>query len=319
MKRLIIGLIISLVALWWAFRGLDWEAFREALARGNVVWIVVASAVLLSAIPLRGVRWRIFMAPVKEVPVRLTTEATIVGYFGNNALPFRLGELLRSYFLARQAPAPITQVFGTVIVERVVDMLAVLLLLGFLPLMGAVPESLRQPILWVVVFCLVLGVVTVWLVRREEGIPFVRGRLKSFLDNLHLGFTSLRQEQHYLTLLLTTVAVWLLYLAYIHIAQYAMGLGLSLAQSYLLLVVTTLVLVIPAAPGFVGTFHAAVILACVNILSVDLPRAQAMAVVLHAIGYIPYTIIGAILFFKSHLRLQDVKVQKLKPEPGSDR
>jgi hypothetical protein len=214
---------------------------------------------------------------------------------------------------------PITQVFGTVIVERVVDMLAVLLLLGLLPLMGAVPESLRQPILWVVVFCLVLGVVTVWLVRREKGIPFVSGRLKTFLDNLHLGFTSLRRVRHYPTLIVTTVVIWLLYLAYIHIAQYAMGLGLSLVQSYLLLVATTLVLVIPAAPGFVGTFHAAVILACVNILSVDLPRAQAMAVVLHAVGYIPYTIIGAILYFRSHLRLQDVKGQALKPESGNDR
>jgi len=115
------------------------------------------------------------------------------------------------------------------------------------------------------------------------------------------------------------VVIWLLYLAYIHVAQHAMGLGLSLVQSYLILVATTLVLVIPAAPGFVGTFHAAVILVCVNIFSMDLSRAQAMAVVLHAIGYIPYTIIGAILYFKSHLRLQDVKRQPLKPGPESDR
>ena len=319
MKRLIIGLIISLVALWWAFRGLDWEAFREALAEGNVALIVASTVVLLISIPLRGVRWCIFMEPVKEVPVRLTSEATIVGYFGNNALPFRLGELLRSYYVARQAPAPLTQVFGTVIVERVVDTLSALVLLAFLPLTGAVPEQFRQPLLWMVVGCLVLAVVTIWLARRENGIPFVKGRLKRILDNLHLGFTSLRQEQHYLTLFLTTVAIWLLYLASIHIAQYAMGLRLTLVQSYLILTATTLVMAIPAAPGFVGTFHAAVILVCVNILSVDLSRAQAMVVVLHAIGYIPYTIIGAILYFKSHLRLQDVQVQKLKPEPGSDR
>lgn len=319
MKRLIIGLIISLVALWWAFRGLDWQAFREAMTQGNVAWVVASSLVLLSVIPLRGLRWRIFMEPVKKVPARLTSEATIVGYFGNNALPFRLGELLRSYYVARQAPAPLTQVFGTVIVERVIDMLSALVLLAFLPLTGAVPEQLRRPLLLLMVLCLVLAVITVWLVRRENGIPFVRGRLKSLLDNLHLGFTSLRQEQHYLTLFLTTVVIWLLYLTYIHIAQHAMGLGLSLVQSYLILVGTTLILVIPAAPGFVGTFHAAVILVCVNIFSMDLSRAQAMAVVLHAIGYIPYTVIGAILYFKSHLRLRDVKLQPLEPGPESDR
>ncbi|UCH62449.1 MAG: flippase-like domain-containing protein [Fidelibacterota bacterium] len=319
MKRLIVGLIISLVALWWAFKGMDWQAFKEALTKGNMLWIAASSLVLLSVIPLRGLRWCIFMEPVKKVPVRLTTEATIVGYFGNNALPFRLGELLRSYYVARQAPAPLTQVFGTVIVERVIDMLSALVLLVFLPLTGAVPEQFKRPLLLLVVLCLIVAVVTVWLARRENGIPFVKGRLKSILDNLQLGFTSLRQEQHYLTLFLTTVVIWLLYLVYIHIAQYAMGLGLSLVQSYLILVATTLVLVIPAAPGFVGTFHAAVILVCVNIFSMDPSRAQAMAVVLHAIGYIPYTIIGAILFFKSHLRLQDVKSQPLKPEAESYR
>ena len=319
MKRLIVGLVISLVALWWAFRGLDWEAFREALTQANVVWVVASMLVLLSVIPLRGIRWRIFMEPVKKVPIRLTTEATIVGYFGSNALPFRLGELLRSYYVARQAPAPFTQVFGTVIVERVVDILSALVLLAFLPLTGAVPEQFRWPLLLLLVLCLVLAVVTVWLARREDGIPFVKGRLKGILDNLHLGFTSLRQERHYPTLCLTTVAVWLLYLAYIHIAQRAMGLGLSLDQSYLILVATTLVIAIPAAPGFVGTFHAAVILVCVNILSVELSQAQVMAVILHAVGYIPYTIIGAALYFKSHLRLRDIKGQPLKPGPENDR
>ncbi len=210
MLQVTFGLVISLVALWLAFRGMDWQAFREALTQGSVVWFVIASVVLLSAIPLRGIRWRIFMEPVKKVSVRLTTAATIVGYFGNNAFPFRLGELLRSYFVARQAPAPMTQVFGTVIVERVVDVVSTLLLVALLPFVGVVPEALRQPVLWVVVLGLALALVTIWLARRKEGIPFVKGRLKTFLDNLHLGFTSLRRERHYPTLIVTTVCIWLL-------------------------------------------------------------------------------------------------------------
>ncbi len=77
-----------------------------------------------------------------------------------------------------------------------------------------------------------------------------------------------------------------------------------------MLVATTLVIMVPAAPGFVGTFHAAVVLVFVNILSVDLPRAQAMAVLLHAVGYIPYTVIGSIIYFRSHLRFRDVRAQR---------
>jgi uncharacterized protein (TIRG00374 family) len=314
MKQFIIGLVLSLGALWLAFRDMDWRAFKEALGQGDIAWILIASVVLLSAVPLRGLRWQIYLNPIKKVPLRLTSEATIVGYFGNNALPFRLGEVLRSYFIARHTQAPITQVFGTVIVERIVDMLSILILLLLLPFVGAVPEALRQPILWVVIICVVLTIMAIWLARRTDGIPLIRGRLKPLLDNLQLGFTSLRQGRHYLALLLATLGIWLLYLMNIHIAQHAMGLNLSLAETYLVLITTTLVLLIPAAPGFVGTFHAAVILAYVNILSVDLARAQAIAVVIHAIGYIPYTIIGAILYFRSHLRLRDVRAQQWEPE-----
>lgn len=310
MKQFILGLVLSLGALWLAFRDLNWQEFGEAISQGNLVWILMASIILLSAVPLRAIRWKIYLQPVAKVPIRLTSEATIIGYFGNNVLPFRLGELLRSYFIARQTSTSISRVLGTVIVERVVDFLSTLLIVLILPFTGVVPDALKQPILWLVVISLLLAIATIWLAKRKEGIPLVKGRLKQLLDNLHLGFKSLRQGRHYIVLGISTVGIWMLYLAYIHVAQYAMGFKLSLAESYLVLVTTTLVLLIPAAPGFVGTFHAAVVLAFVNILAEDPSRAQAMAVVLHAVGFIPYSIIGAILYFRSHLRFKDIRSQQ---------
>jgi uncharacterized protein (TIRG00374 family) len=319
MKQFIIGLILSLGALWLAFRDLNWQEFGEAISQGNPLWILIASVILLSAIPLRGIRWKIYLEPVAKVPVRLTSEGTVIGYFGNNALPFRLGELLRTYYLARQTSTPLTRIFGTIIVERIVDFFSTLLVVLILPFTGIVPDELRQPILWLVIISFVLAIATIWLAAKKDGIPFVKGRLKHLLDNLHLGFISLRKGRHYIVLAITTLGIWILYLAYIHIAQYAMGFRLSLAESYLVLVTTTLVLLVPAAPGFVGTFHAAVVLAFVNILAEDPSRSQAMAVVLHAIGFIPYTIIGSILYFRSHLRFRDIRSQQPPIEEKTNR
>lgn len=310
MKQFIIGLILSLGALWLAFKDLNWQEFGEAISQGKLFWILIASVILLSAIPLRGIRWKIYLRPIVKVPVRLTSEATVIGYFGNNVLPFRLGELLRTYYIARQTSTPLTQVFGTIIVERIIDFFSTLLVVLILPFTGAVPIELRQPILWTMVICFLLVIATIWLATRKEGIPFVKGRLKRLLDNLHLGFISLRKGRHYIVLGVSTLGIWLIYLAYIHIAQYAMGFRLSLAETYLVLVTTTLVLLIPAAPGFVGTFHAAVVLAFVNIIAEDPSRSQAMAVVLHAIGFIPYTIIGSLLYFRSHLRFKDIRSKR---------
>lgn len=321
MKKFIIGLILSSAALWWAFRDIDWAAFKLALVEGNGGMILLGAAVLLTAVPLRGIRWSIFLQPIKRVSWKMTSGATLVGYFGNNALPFRLGEVLRSYYLSRQVNVPMSQVFGTVIVERFLDAISLLVLLAFLPLFEPIPESLRAPVLWSVLVSLILTAMTYWIVKRRaipllRGRLILRGRLKTLADNLRLGFTSLRHGRHYLPLFILTLLIWALYLVSLYIIQRGLGLGLSMGQTYLILVATSLVLGVPAAPGFVGTYHAAVILVLVNIYGLDLATGQAAAVVFHAYGFIPYTIFGASIYFRSHLHLHDVKGITLEPDQG---
>lgn len=315
MKKFIAGLILSAASLWWAFRDIDWAAFKLALVEGNGGLILLGAAVLLAAVPLRGLRWSIFLQPIKRVPWKMTSEATLIGYFGNNVLPFRLGEVLRSYYLSKRVDVPMSQVFGTVIVERLLDIMSMLVLLALLPLFEPIPELLRAPMMWGVLVSLVVTATTYWIVRRRS-IPLLRGWLKALADNLRLGFTSLRHGRHYLPLFILTMLIWTLYLVSLYIVQRALGLGLSMGQSYLLLVATSLVLSVPAAPGFVGTYHAAVILVLVNIFGLDLATGQAAAVVFHAYGFIPYTIIGASIYFRSHLHLRDVKGMTLEPDQG---
>lgn len=316
MLKFITGLILSAAALWWAFRDIDWAAFKLTLVGGNGGMILLGTVVLLSAVPLRGLRWSIFLQPIKRVSWQMTSRATLVGYFGNNLLPFRLGEVLRSYYLSKQVQAPMSQVFGTVIVERLLDAISLVVLLAFLPLFEPIPESLRASVLWSVLVSLMLAAMTYWIIKRRS-IPLLRGRLKTLADNLRVGFTSLRQGRHYLPLFVLTVLIWTLYLVSLYIIQRGLGLGLSMGQTYLILVATSLVLGVPAAPGVVGTYHAAVILVLVNIFGLDLATGQAAAVVFHAYGFIPYTIFGALIYFRSHLHLRDVKGLALEPDQGA--
>ena len=310
MKRFVIGLAISLAALWWAFRGLEWQSFGDALAGANIWGLLAATAFLLAAGPVRGLRWRIFMAPVQEVPLRLTVAATYLLYFGNNVLPLRLGELLRTYYVSRRAPAPLSQVFGSVLVERVVDYFNFLVLLALLPLMG-VPEEMTPLLGVAIVGGVAVGLVTIWLVRRQGGERSpVEGRLGAIFSNLQLAFASLRQGQHYLTLVLTSIGIWGLYLTHIHITLLALDLDVSLADSYLVLIAVTFIASVPISPGYIGTYHLAVVLVLDSILGMDTSHAQAAAVVLHATGFISYTLIGAVIYFRSHLQLRDVRAQE---------
>lgn len=315
--QFILGLVISSGALWLAFRNIDWKTFRGALFSGDIAYIGLGVVLILATIPVRGIRWRIFMEPVSKVSVRMTSEATFIGLFGNNILPFKLGELLRSFILARQASVSVMQVFGTVIVERVVDVLTLPVLIAGLLLLGAIPDSLQGPVKLVVSLSFGLVLVTIWLARREGEILLVRGRLKGILNNLKLGFTSLRNGRQYFTLMSSTIVIWLLNLLSVHAILYGMGLGLSLVESYLILVTVLIVMMIPAAPGYLGTYHAAVVLTLSNVLAVKLSNAQAAAVVMHAVYLIPFTIIGAIFYLRAHIGLRDIRKQKWDQDHGS--
>ncbi len=310
MGRYIIGLAISLAALWWAFKGMDWRSFGEALGQGNPCGLAAAVIVMLVAVPIRGWRWRVFLAPIREVPIRVTNAGTFLGFFANNILPFRLGELLRTHYVARQTSSTMSQVLGSVVVERTVDYFNFLVLLAFLPLMNVVPVQFRGPLVWAIAIGVVLALVALWFVRRGGGVSLRPGRVKRFLDDLQLAFTSLRRGERTLTIVVTSVGIWFCYLLSIHFTQLAMGLSLTLADSYLLLMATTLVMSVPVTPGYIGTFHAAVILVLVNVLATDPSQAQATAVALHAIGVIPYTVIGAIIYFRSHLQLRDLQARQ---------
>ncbi|MEE9466419.1 MAG: lysylphosphatidylglycerol synthase transmembrane domain-containing protein [Candidatus Neomarinimicrobiota bacterium] len=315
MKKAIVGAVISLAALWWAFRGLDWIAFKAAIAGADLFMILVSVSFLMIGIPVRAYRWGIFLHPVHPTSLILTSEATLVGYFGNNALPFRLGELLRTYFLQQQIKVPFTKILGTVIVERLIDAASLVLLVLLLPLAGVLPPEFQTPARYSVAVAL-LAILVLVVLTRGINKPVFRGRLGNLLENFKAGFASLRNTRHYPILLVTSVSLWLFYLLSGYFALNALGLGITLGQAYLVLVVGSLAIAIPATPGFVGTYHAGIILLLTSVFHLELPASQAAAVVLHAVAFIPATLIGGIIYFKSHLRIREVK--DLSWEDGPD-
>lgn len=306
MRRFLTGLIISIGCLWWAFREFDWFAVKDALLGGDLWLIALAAALLLVSIPVRGYRWSLILKPVGRVSTELASEATLVGYFGNNVLPFRLGEVLRCYFLGKQTSLGMSKIFGTVIVERVLDSVGFILLILALPFISTVPPELVAPMKWAVIVGGLMALVTVMVVKMDR-VPLVSGKLAQMLDNMKLGFSSLRENSHYVPLVLTTLVIWGLYIASVHAGLSGMELNLKLSETYLVLIAASLVMAIPAAPGFVGTYHAGVIFILMNVFSIELSPAQAAAIVLHAVGFVPYTVFGAFFYFKAHIDTKQLR------------
>jgi len=123
------GFIVTAGAIYLALRGVNLDDAGDALADSNLFWLVPASALLAAALALRALRWWSLFDAAHRPPLRAVTRALFIGFFFNNILPVRAGEVMRVIALHRRAGTPRAEGLSTVVVERLFDVLALLFLL----------------------------------------------------------------------------------------------------------------------------------------------------------------------------------------------
>jgi uncharacterized membrane protein YbhN (UPF0104 family) len=314
MKRnlLIAQVAVSVVALgavvWWATRQEPPELPRT---RNDAVALLAALGLYALATLARAERWHRIVARAQVSAGRGDTyRLTTVGYMGNNVLPARSGDLLRAFLLAPIAATRKRIVLGTVVAERLLDAVALALVLGLVIFVfvrdAAIPEAR------VVAFAAVAGitavavlVATVIWARRTGQLARARELLQPLaapsrnLGSLHGG-----------GLLLLSIGIWTLEASvYLAVAR-AVNIDFGLGDALYVMALTNLFALIPAAPGYVGTFDAAVIFACKS-LDVSGSDALAYLVMLRFVLFVPITVVG-LAFLVSHYggwsRLRDARL-----------
>ncbi|HEY3524156.1 MAG TPA: lysylphosphatidylglycerol synthase transmembrane domain-containing protein, partial [Candidatus Limnocylindrales bacterium] len=126
--RALAGLVVSVVALAVALRGVDLGATADVLRGAAPAWIVAMLGFSLLDVSIRAIRWQRLVAPIARIAYPRMLGYLLVGYLANNILPARLGELVRSHYLGDREGISRTTALGTVVVERVIDTTAVVLI-----------------------------------------------------------------------------------------------------------------------------------------------------------------------------------------------
>jgi hypothetical protein len=316
--RWIIGLVISAIALYIAFRGVDWSAVGDAFTTTNY-WLLLASfPFLIGLLVLKAHRWRLLFYPDHKVGLRPAFGALTIGYMTGTILPLQLGEIARAYVLGESQGIKKMRVLSTVAVERVIDTLVLLLLLAVLiPFVDVPRYATIAAVIVLAVLVLGMGVIALIVQDRSRAertldrlVLFLPGRLQvqarvwrgSLLD----GLSALSDARTTLLVVLWTIGSWLASATATYLMLRAFDLDVPIAAAPLLLVFTTLGFFLPSSPGAIGVWDAISIRTLTEIFSVPHAEATSFALVAHAMYSLPPTLLGAFFLLTHHYSLRRI-------------
>ncbi|MDZ7289315.1 MAG: flippase-like domain-containing protein [candidate division KSB1 bacterium] len=337
-KRFILGLIISAVFIYLAFRKIDFVQMWEALKQVNYLWLFPCIGVMFISLWLRAVRWGYFMKPIKSgISVHKLFSAIMIGYYGNNVFPLRAGEVLRAYAIGKSAGVSRMASFGTIVVERLIDVFALLLLIGFSILFHKYPDWIEKWSIGIFVGTVVVTLFIVALMRHtqqtlrltsrltrplpEKIRQFINKLLGSFLD----GFTIFEKAEHFWSITWQTVLIWILCAAvnYTVLEAFSLNERLPIGASFVILAIVNFSIMLPSAPGYVGIFHFASQQALLLFNNPNAPltdqisnsTALSFALILHVANFIPITLTGFIYFYREQLTLHEAVEDEKQEKP----
>lgn len=320
----LVGLAVSAVLLLLAFRGVSWGDLTQAFRGVDLGLVLVATTLLVSSLVTRSVRWRVLLAPLARTASLDAFAYMMLGYLVNNVLPLRLGEVIRAVLLGEKLQTSKAGVLATVVVERLLDVLSLLVLVAVMLITLDLPPLVRGSILSVEAMAVVILLVLGWLAWRRQdlgrlipqAVPEIfRSRVLPLLEGFVAGLQVLRSGWQVLAAIGWSLLSWGLFAVSVALFLHAAGLSeLPWHAALLVIVVTNLGSAIPTSPGFVGGYH---FLAVFSLSFWSVPRSEALsfAILVHGVNYIVVTLLGLLALWRENIAFGQLQ-QRVRARSG---
>jgi uncharacterized protein (TIRG00374 family) len=323
--------------LYFAFRGTDVAAVLQILEHANYWWALAMIPPLVASHLFRAWRWEYLLRPIKrDVKFRNLFSAMSVGYLVNNLLP-KVGEIVRPFAIGKLEKVPKSAAFGTLLVERIFDIISFLVMIALIPVVYKGPLSqtfpwLEQAGIWISVATVAfVAVVTFLMMRRDVVVKllnyvtrhisprrgeFVERITHSFLD----GFLFLKEPRHFLAIGVLSILVWGLYVVMMYFPFLAFGLDdinhLDMRAAWVVQGISSIGFMAPT-PGATGPYHYFTVQTLTKLYAVNADLARSYAVVTHALGYIATSVIGLYYILRDKLHLTEA-LEEDDAQPGPE-
>ena len=316
--RFFLGVAVGAALLFLSVRDVSWSEVKGEIEDITYAWIFFAAFLYWTELGIRLVRWRVLLSQLKPPPAGYKIAIAFVsGYAANNVLPAKLGEAFRADLLGRLANVSRLTVFGSIIVERLFDMLMVLGMTAWgvffvtTTHLNTLEDVTRGLTLLLAPIALLVILVYFFVARKSNHLNVKLRAWSGKVQNLLHGLHVLEDSSSYLKLLSSTLAIWTLNCLAIWSIMMALDIQLDVNQTILMIGITGISTAIPAAPAGIGTLQYAFYVTAV-LFDFSPSTAFVASVIVQIVLLGSATVVGAIAYsyaIATHL-LQDDETGK---------
>jgi uncharacterized protein (TIRG00374 family) len=335
--RTLIVLALAVALLGLVLYNVDLRGVAREIVHARFDWLTLSLVTMFANLAIRAWRWQYLLEPLGATSFGNAFRATAVGFAATSILPARAGEVIRPYFLSRHEPMSATAAFATVILERVLDMLTVLVMLAayvffFRPELATTNAVAFEAVKWAGGTAAVAAIATLivffvlagdparlgrTLFRLETVLPSkLAGLLARVAEKFATGLGAVRRPGRLLVAFILSLPLWLSIALGIWAASMAFHLAIPFTGSFLVVALLVVGVAVPT-PGAVGGFHAAYKFAATTFFAAPDDAAVGAAIVLHALTVGPNLLLG--LFFAAQAGLNITVMKQLADQPDPER
>lgn len=264
-KQFIFGLCVSVLCLYFVFRGLSFRQVGGALAQADIRWVLVAMGVYACGYGFRALRWERLLQPIKRIPALPLLGPLIIGFFANNVLPFRMGELIRAHVTGKKFHISRTASLGTIFIERICDALAFLTTFLVVAFFFPFPENVKHGAYALaagcglaiasLIFAIKFHQSALRLMDRFSLLGERKAKFQHLLTSFTQGVSGITEKRYVANALGLSLIIWVIEGTTLYLITRAFPVQFSYPQAFFVLFFLGLSVTLPQAPGYVGTIE----------------------------------------------------------------
>ncbi len=331
----LVGISVSALMLWLAFRSVHWEEFFSKISDVRLIFMPALLILFAGAMWIRALRWRYLLPSGLDLSTSKLFEAVCIGFFASAVLPLRAGEFVRPLYLSRFQPVSFAVGFASVIVERVFDVLVLMVMLGLSlahisnapPLVISGARALTILALVILLFmgaCYIYSEMITAMVERVCAMLFARRYPHLQKIMLHTskeiisGLRSISSVKELMLVVFWSLMLWLEVGLFYQAGLWAFGenLSLSLWVGFTVNIMIALAVAAPSAPGFIGTFQMGCKVALVNMWAFPENFAASYSVFIHAFQMLFLVLVGLYILRRRGLSLSELRTRNSESVPA---